>query len=297
MKKILILVNKTKTNKNTFHKILKEKLTQKAEIDMGFFEDISMDVEQSNVTIYIGDKNISEYDIIYFRRAGAEFLWLAATIAVYLESIGKKYFDSTYKEVGPRGAKLTSLLKLAVRGIPIIPTFFCFKGNILHKADFIIEKFGLPIVVKDLYSQRGRGVFLIKEKDDITRLIEKFPNTKFMFQKFVDKSEEFRVLVLGQTIGCFEKKISSDVTEFRNNVSLGAKEEFLEVSSIPNDIKELSLNSARILKIEIAGVDVVVDTKGKLWLLEVNRGPGLTYDDPKSPEMENIAKYFEEELK
>lgn len=296
MKKILILVNKTLTNKNTFHAILKEKLAEKAVTDIAYFEDISMDIEQGNVTVYIGEKNITDYDLIYFRRAGREFLWLAATIAVYLDSVGKKYFDTTYKEVGPRGAKLTSLLKLAVNGIPMIPTFFCFKGNILSKADMIIEKFGLPVVVKDLYSQRGRGVFLITRKEDITDLIAKYPNTKFMFQKFVNKKEEFRVLVLGNGVGCYERKTSVDIAEFRNNVSLGATEEFLDEKTIPEEIKNLSVRSANILKIEIAGVDVVIDVNDKLWLLEVNRGPGLTYDDPKSPEMENIAKFFEEKL-
>ena len=296
MKKILILVNRTLTNKNSFHAGLKEKLGGQAEIDIAHFEDIIISIEQDNTSVLIGEKDIRDYDITYFRRAGREFLWLAATVAAYLESAGKKYFDSTYKEVGPTGAKLTSLLKLAVNGMPVIPTFFCYKGNILQNSDLIISRFGLPLVMKDLYSQRGRGVFLINEKKDIESLVSASPDKKFMFQKFVDKKEEFRVLVLGETIGSFETKTSQDPKEFRNNVSLGAREDFIDIDKIPPEILNVSVASAKILKIEIAGVDVTIDRSGKVWILEVNRGPGFTYLSEESPEIASVAKFFLEEL-
>ncbi len=292
MKKILILVNRTITNINSFHAGLKEKLADVAAVDIAHFEDITLDIEQNNTTVLIDGINMDGYDLVYFRRAGQSFLWLAATIAVYLESRGIKYFDSTYKEVGPTGAKLTSLLKLGINGLPIIPTYFCFKGNIIANSDVIIAKFGLPLVAKDLYSQRGLGVFLIKEKKDISDLVQKNPDKKFMFQKFINKKEEFRTLVLEDKIGSFERKTSTDPNEFRNNVSLGAREDFIDIEKTPAEVRDVSIASAKVLKIEIAGVDIVIDKNDSVWVLEVNRGPGFTYLSKESPEMDSIAEFF-----
>lgn len=292
MKKILFLVNKTRTNKNNLYHGLIQKLPSDVTCDIAHFEDITIDIKEDNVSMYIKDTNILDYDLTYFRRAGSEFLWFAATIACFLEHHHKKYFDSTYKEVGPMGAKLTSLLKLALAKMPVIPTFFCYKGNILTNADRIIEKFGLPIVAKDLYSQRGIGVSLIKDKKDFEILVDKFPNKKFLFQKFIDKKEEFRVLVLGDKIGSYERKTSTDPNEFRNNVSLGAKEDFMEICDIAEDVKNISIRSSQILKIEVAGVDIATDKNCKVWVLEVNRGPGLTYESKDSHEVEKVAEFL-----
>lgn len=297
MKNILMLVNRTVNNKNSLYEGLIEKLPPDVKLDIAHFEDITIDIEEKNVSVFVGHINILDYDLVYFRRAGSKFIRLAATIAVYLESRGKKYFDSTYKEVGPVGAKLTALLKLSVAGLPVIPTFFCYRENILENADMIIEKFGLPIVAKDLFSQRGRGVFLIKEKKDFGGLLVKFPVKKFLFQKYISKKEEFRVLVLNDRIGSYERKTSTDPNEFRNNVSLGAKEDFMEICSISEEVKQISIKSAKVLKIEVAGVDITVDVNGKAWVLEVNRGPGFTYKSEESCEVANIADFFAEEVR
>ena len=297
MKHILILVNRTKTNKNSFFDGLKKNLPSDVDIDIAHFEDISIDIEENNVSMFVNDSNILNYDLTYFRRAGSEFPWLASAVAVFLEANSKKYFDSTYKEVGPRGSKFTDLLKLAVAGLPVVPTFICYKCDILKNADKIIEKFGLPVVAKDLYSQRGMGVFLIEERKDFADLIAKFPNKKFMFQKFLNKKEEFRVLVLGDGVGSYERKTSLDPNEFRNNVALGAKEDFMEIAEIADDVKYISIRASQTLKIEVAGVDIVIDISGKLWILEVNMGPGFTYKSVSSHEVENVAKFFAEEVR
>lgn len=296
MKKILILVNRTYSNKNSFYSGLKSLLPPEALVDIAHFEDITIDIDGKNTSIFIDDKPILNYDLVYFRRAGREFLWLAATIAIFLEFHGRKYFDSTYKEIGPQGTKLTSLLKLALGGVPVIPTFFCYKGNILKSAAKITEKFGLPLVAKDLYSQRGIGVHLVRTIKDFNDLITKFPNDKFLFQKFIEKKEEFRVLVVGDRVGSYERKTSMDPNEFRNNVSLGAREDFMDICEISEEVKDVSIKSSQILKIEIAGVDAAIDVSGKVWLLEVNRGPGFTYKSAKSCEVASVADFFVREL-
>lgn len=295
MQKILILVGKSASNINSFYTKLTELIPKEYEVEKAYFEDILIDIEDKSVSITINKIDIASYDLVYFRRAGAEFLWLAATIALYLDSHNVIYHDSAYRDSG-LGNKLYSLVKLAINGLPVIPTMFCYKGNIIANADTIIEKLGLPLVVKDLHSQRGLGVSLIKEKADIVKIATDNPGKRYMFQKFINKKEEYRVLVLGETVGSYEVKTSTDPNEFRNNVSLGATEDFKEIEGMTEEVKYVSVKSAKVLRIEVAGVDVILDVDGVVWVLEVNRGPGFTYDSDESPEMKSVAKYFSDVL-
>jgi len=98
-------------------------------------------------------------------------------------------------------------------------------------------------------------------------------------------------------VGVYERKVRTDENEFRNNVALGAKEEFLDLNQIPGVLKQIAVKAADVLGYQISGVDVLVDkTTGKYWLLEANRGPGLTYDEKVSPEMVKLAEYFAKKL-
>jgi glutathione synthase/RimK-type ligase-like ATP-grasp enzyme len=217
-------------------------------------------------------------------------------MAIYLAYKGIKYFDTTYREVGPMGSKLASFLKMAYAGLPVIPSYYCHRSAVTLKQEAIVVELELPLVAKEISSQRGEGVFLVNKREDFVEVVNIHPDKNFIFQKYVPTTEEYRVLVLGQTIGAFERKTPTAAGEFRSNVCLGATEEFMDISTIPEDFKQISLKAAKVLGIEVAGVDLLIDKNGKPWILEVNRGPGLTYEDPASPELKNLAKFFVQEL-
>jgi glutathione synthase/RimK-type ligase-like ATP-grasp enzyme len=295
MSKILILFNKKSFNKTLFCDHLKKNLPPNVNVDARDLEDVSVDINFRNIEICVGGTNFEDYDLVYFRRAGGQFMWLAGTIALYLNFRGIKYFDTTYREVGPMGSKLASFLKMAYAGLPVIPSYYCHRSLVNLKEMEIVDKFNLPLVAKEISSQRGEGVCLITKREDFQELIFKNPEKNYIFQKYIPASEEYRVLVLGQEIGAYERKTPTDVGEFRSNVALGAKEEFMDVRDIPENFKVISLKAAKTLGVEIAGVDILVDKVGQPWILEVNRGPGITYEDPKSDEMKNLAKFFVQE--
>lgn len=293
MKKILILG--TKAKKRRFYAEVKKQMPQNIVFDNAYFEDIIIFIDHKNISIKINQKDIQEYDLVYFRKAGVKFMWMAAIIAQYLSGKGKKFIDSTYKEVGPFANKFYPLIKLASAGYPVIPTLIMNRESIAKNKRLLVSTLGLPMVMKDSRLQKGAGVFLIEKTSDIDKFVGG-SDREYMFQKFIEKADEFRILVLGTTVGCYERKIAG-AGEFRNNVSLGAREEFLDETKTPKVLKDLAVSAAKLLKIEIAGVDILTDKKGKHYLIEVNRGPGLTYDSPESPEIKNIAAFLERAVK
>src|SRR5258708_1238787 len=300
MGNLLILVDRLGEKKEIFAEYLAKNIPN-ANIAIARFADLTYEVNGKKVIVNITgiDKKITDFDLVYFRRAGSDYAISAATLAVVLNHLKIKYFDTAFNNIGSLGSKFTSYLRLSLAGVPTIPSFFCFQTHIDLYKDQIISSLGLPVVAKELGTQRGHGVFLVKEKSDFEKLPKQSKdgrNHEFMFQKFVESDEEYRILVMKETIGAYEQKIRTDPNEFRSNVALGAREEFIDISKMPDDIKKISIEAAKVLEIQLAGVDVMVDKKGNRWLLEVNRGTGLTYDTKISPELANLAKFFTHEL-
>ena len=299
MKKLLILVDKIGEKKEAFAGYLAKKLVGKVKVVLARFSDLIFDVDGQNLQIKIEDVpfKIKDFDLVYFRRAGDTFFSLAGTLAVCLNYWGKRFFDTTFESIGPAGDKFTSYIRLSLAGLPTIPSFFCWHDKIESKKEEIISKFGLPLVAKQLSSQRGKGVYLLKSRKDFDSLSKDYPEGEFMFQKYCESEKEYRVLVLKGMVGAFERKIRTDPQEFRSNVALGAREEFIDIKKIPPKMKEVAIKAAEALGIQIAGVDILIDKEGEMWLLEASRGPGLTYDPKISPELKSFASFFAEELK
>lgn len=300
MKKILILVDKIGPKKELFAELIAQRLAGKGiRIVLARFSDLYFELDKGKITVRIEDMPITDFDLVYFRRTGDKFSALAATLAICLRELGVKFIDTTWESIGPLGSKFTSLVRLSIAGLPTPPTIFCWPTNIDKFSHYIVDKLGLPCVAKELSMQRGKGVFLIKSKEDFNGLPltdKKGGNNQYMFQKYIDIKDEYRVLVLGEKAGVWERKIITQEGEFRHNIALGADEEFLPINKIPDSIADVAAKGTSTLNLQIAGVDVVVE-KGtkKVFLVEVNRGPGLTYDTNTSPEIEEIARYLGKE--
>ncbi len=298
MKRLLILVDKIGIKKEAFAEHMAKELVGQADVVLARFSDLVFDVNGKEFDIKIDGTGltIKDFHLVYFRRAGDKFFSWAGTLGVCLDNLGIRFADTTFKQVGAAGDKFTSYMRLSLAGLPVMPSFYCGCSKIEEKADEIISKFGTPLVAKQLSSQRGRGVVLVRNKPELLAILKDFPDKSFMFQKYYESDEEYRILVLRDTIGAFERKIRTDPNEFRCNVALGAREEFIDVNKIPEKMKQVAIEAAKVLEIEIAGVDILIDKAGRMWLLEVNRGPGLTYDPKVSPELDNLARFFKKEL-
>lgn len=174
-------------------------------------------------------------------------------------------------------------------------SFYCDKSLFPQEFKNIVAKFGCPFVAKDLLLHQGRGIFLIKEEKDLTK-INNISGLGLVFQKFYPNDFDYRLLVLEGKVMVAEKRIRGE-GEFRNSVHLGATEEFLKISETPQFLKEIAVKATQILDLDFAGVDILVDkSNGKPYLLEVNRYPGFTYDLKASPELPAVAAFFKRKL-
>ena len=297
MKEILILVTKTGKKKQTLVDYLNKNLAGKAKVTLGKLADLVFEVEGKKVKVRLNDKNITDFSLVYFRRLGSDFLPHARTLAFCLDHLKIDYFDSYFGKTSLAGNKLTALIRLSLAGLPVMPSFFCWRDKVEGNIDCLENKYGYPLVAKELLLQQGKGIFLIKKRKDFDFLKKTKPEDQFFFQKFYPNEKEYRLLVLGDRVAVYERKIRIDPLEFRGNVALGAKEEFLKVNQAPKEMKTMAVKAAQILGLEVAGVDIFIASQtGKQWLLEVNRGPGFTYDLEVSSELLELASFFAQRL-
>jgi glutathione synthase/RimK-type ligase-like ATP-grasp enzyme len=294
IRKILILVGQISSNKETLTRHLKDKLSGSADVTLANISDLYFDIDQKNVYVEINGTPITDFDLVYFRSVGTHSV-LAATLSICLTSLKINFMDTIWAEIRPVGNKFTSLVKLAIDHLPIFRSIYIAGNNVEKNKGKIVDKLGLPLIAKELSTQRGRGVYKIAEVADFDKLPEK-ENMQYLFQEFVDFDTEYRLLVLGEDVRVWEKKVVTAPGEFRHNVSLGATEEFLAIKKIPQELKELAIKSAKSLGLQVAGVDISIEKQGLGYhLIEVNRGPGFTYDDKLSTEMDELAKFLDRE--
>lgn len=297
MKKILILVDKVGKKKELFAQLVAERLKgENVQIVLARFSDLYFEIYGKDINIEIEGMPITDFDLVYFRRAGEKFSVLASTLAVCLKEKKIKFIDTSWSEIGPIGSKFTALVRLAKAGLPVFPTIYVWQTDIEKYRDRIIKKFGFPLIAKELSMQRGKGVFKIDANEDFNKLPMKDNDNgdnQFLFQKFFNLESEYRILVLGDKAAVWERKVITMPGEFRHNIALGAAEEFLPIGKISKELANVAVRGAKTLNIQIAGVDVCVEKgTGKPYLVEVNRGPGLTYDVKISPEIDEIAKFL-----
>lgn len=301
MKKILILASKRSEKKEKLISYLEKYFDKKAEVVLGLFSDITFEIEGGRVLVEIDGRNINDFDLVYFRNTSG-FQAMAAALSIYLESTKVKFFDKSHISGSFMGDKFTSLMRLAVNGLPIVPSFLCWKEAIKKTKKRIVKKFGFPVVAKEVTTQRMQSIYLLKTLKDFDKLPDKTKNgnsARYLFQKFVHFDKEFRLLVLGDTIGIIHTKTVRDNTGFKLGYqNMDEFPEFLDIPDVSKVIKDTAIKAAKVLRIQIAGVDICREREtGRVFVFEVNRGPGIDYDTEVSQELSKIAEFFKNQLK
>lgn len=272
-------------------KILKKKLVaKKVPTKIASFEEIELFIEKNNVQAVIAKKSLEKYNMLFFRRVGEN-----RNLAFILSSIAKKrgtlYLDKVYEKTN-EASKLKQTAILALNGISVPKTFFSsvYTENSVRSAEKFI---GFPMVIKISKSKKGLGVFLANNKKEVLEIIQKESTEEIIIQEFIPNNFDYRILVLGNSIGCIIKRERPDKkNEFRNNVYLGATETFLKLNTLDKKIKNEAIRAAKIANIQIAGVDMIVGANNQTYVFEVNRSPAFTFDEKISNELNALAEYL-----
>jgi len=176
------------------------------------------------------------------------------------DSITKRTFPSyqTYRFAQDK-IKQTALFNLS--GIPH-PRTRVFYGK--QQKSKICEYFNYPFIGKNpTGSAMGRGVFLIKNKQDLEEYLS---CVKVAYiQEYLPIDRDIRVVVIGTRVVHAYWRIAAS-GEFRTNIAMGAK---ISLDPVPEQALELARHIAYNCRLNDVGIDIMY-YKDKPYVLEAN---------------------------
>lgn len=164
--------------------------------------------------------------------------------------------------------------------LPNIP--FCKPAN-LEEAKVFLNEHG-PVIAKPLHGFGARDINLIHKASDMGHL--KFG--KYIFEKYI-VGKEMRYLILnGHVIAVHESDYGT---------SLSPSRELKRISYESNEwnpqLTNLTKKIAKVVNLNFAAIDFIVQTNGTIYILEVNCAPGLKwFHSPTSGPVVDVANLF-----
>ncbi len=168
--------------------------------------------------------------------------------------------------------KLHAAQVLSANHIPVPTTALVRDWRDVERA--IRQVGGVPCVIKAPEGTQGTGVYLAHTEREASEIAWKVleDTDRVLVQEYIQESHgrDVRVLVVGGKVVAAMRRRAHG-REFRSNFHLGGSVENID---LPDDFARIACKAARLLGLDVAGVDLLESARGPL-LLEVNSSPGL----------------------
>ena len=254
------------------NRLVEEFTKQDIEIRVVNPNDVDIFVDRDDrKSIIVGGKPRALPDFV-IPRTGSGTTYFIKAIIRHLERLGVTLINGS-NAIDTVKDKLYTQQVLGESNLPVPKTLL-----VRHpiKLEWVEKNLTFPVIIKTLSGSFGAGVFLAEDKKQFKQLLKMAEITKksynIIVQEFIKDSwgKDLRVFVLnGKVVGCMMRQAVDD--DFRANITRGGE-------GIPYQIDEniewLGGESARLLGLDIAGVDLLFDNGG-YKICEVNSSPGF----------------------
>jgi RimK family alpha-L-glutamate ligase len=317
--------------KITRHLVMIREAAKKLKVDLKLVSYNLVSFETETGKVSLRGEDLNQFEVVFFRTTGKHW----EEVDLVLKQLKKEVIvvDPLVKSGKPSYAcKAWQMMKLKEVGIPVPKTVygslwylyevmtsqlsarhnFLGSGESAMQAQFrpknvispnCIGKntpppFSFPVILKGSGGDRGTRVFKANNLEELEKLIKELRKSeteegkRYMLQEYIENEGDYRVLVLGERVLGVMKRYRRDKKDFRNNYSVGGE---VEVSDLPEEIKEMAVKAAKVCGLMVAGVDVMprinyqlsikstgfrkaqnyeLSNNPKDWaILEVNKGP------------------------
>jgi len=194
--------------------------------------------------------------------------WLGILHA--LEKLGVIVYNSPKTIEKTVDKSMTSFL-LNKANLPTPPTWVCNSRKEAKEwiAGFLRKKD--KIVLKPIFGAEGKGIRLIERIKELPN--HEAVNGVYYLQKFIHRNnlqktfKDWRIFVVNKKIvGTMKRSNRCWIT----NVSQGSR---CTETKLNKKIESLAIKATTLVKADYAGVDVIQDSKGKYYILEINSIP------------------------
>jgi glutathione synthase/RimK-type ligase-like ATP-grasp enzyme len=218
--------------------------------------------------------DLKKYDVLYVRspylKGSPKYFPQIVKLAKEFKKAGKKVVDANIAKGKLGQGKWVDYQALKKAGLSIPKTSVLSKKTI-PKA--------WPFILKWIYGFKGRNVFLIQNQKQFDQAFEKYPKGELLVQEFIKAEYEYKVMTVGYKALPIILRFKIDKSGFRVDFKSACSVPIYGPSGKPinrhaTGIAKLAERASKTLGRELAKVDIL-EAKGKLCILEVNRFPGL----------------------
>lgn len=256
-------------------------------VTTGRFKDVEILIKDNQPQIFFQGTSLESFDSIWLSS-----FWnsraIAYTIKLYLESK-----NVHHSHVEKNSSKLTDIMTFSLAELPVPDTYF--HGGATHPrlVEDIENHLSYPLVIKDNKGSMGRDSFLVHSREELQECLTNLPShKKFHFQQFIPNDYDWGIMVVEGQVISGEKSFGQG-KDFRNNACNGAKEVFVPVKDIPQDIKDLAIQASSTLGLKWSRTDIIIDRRDNSpHILEVNRTPGITKGTTEEKGAQDFLRNF-----
>lgn len=219
---------------------------------------------------YRGSSILNDLDAV-IPRIRPSLTFYGCALVRQFESLGV-YCLNESSAISQSRDKLFSSQLFSKNGIDIPTTGFAKSTQ--ETKDLINMVNGAPLIIKLLEGTQGMGVVLAETTKAAESVINAFKSVKanILVQEFIKEAngKDIRCFVIdGKVVASIQRVAAKG--EFRANLHMGGTASEIKITS---EEKKLAIKAAKVLNLQVAGVDIIRSNKGPL-LLEVNSSPGL----------------------
>jgi ribosomal protein S6--L-glutamate ligase len=229
-----------------------------------------MRIEPNEFSMHYKGREMSDYDSV-IPRIGASVTFYGTAVLRQLEMMGVHTPNPSDAILRARD-KLRCHQMLARQGIGLPRTVF--GDNPDDTGDLLAMLGRPPHVIKLNEGTQGAGVILAERASASQSVIEAFRGlyANFLVQEFIAeaKGADIRCFVVGSRVVAAMRR-QAKRGEFRSNLHRGGTAKSVELDDVET---ETAIRAARVLGLNVAGVDLLRSKRGPL-VLEVNSSPGL----------------------
>lgn len=136
-----------------------------------------------------------------------------------------------------------------------------------HFIDFIEAEFSYPLIVKEIYSSFGAGVYLVKNREQLEQKRKELLYTPHLYQEFIQTSngKDCRLQVVGNEV--VASMLRTSETDFRANITNGG---VMHPFDPPQQFKDVAIEASHLVGADFAGVDILFGEDDEPIVCEIN---------------------------
>lgn len=294
-KKVLVLGRRASGQKNN-PELFSESLNANINTSFADYSDLEFHIS-NEVSVCANGHDLKDYRLIIFmgwyaNRAGIYYKDIAYACALYLKSKGVKFWNS--EVLAQRSTtKLSAMVELSLGGVQVPETWFSVSKE--YYKQVIGTETNVKYVYKAIATSRGKDNYLVSTKVEIS---DKGQDVGcMMLQEFIPNEFDLRIIcVSSEPIIALRRQAGADT--HLNNTSQGGTTTRIQKDDIDKSAVVVARKSARILRREIGGVDLVFSKRhGNFLCLEVNPLPQITSGVDVQHKLNAISTAISEILK